>query len=99
MSLNYIRPLGTFMKQQAIIASVAMVISSAALANGGFQPTAKACVNVGKEISRVSGEMDAAKSGIQKSWLKRQLGALETKRSNCSSNGFKRRQLVAKTDN
>ena len=73
------------MKQQAIIASVALVISSAALANGGFQPTAKACVNVGKEISRVSGEMDAAKSGIQKSWLKRQLGALETKRSNCSS--------------
>ena len=99
MSLNYIRPLGTFMKQQAIIASVALLISSAALANGGFQPTAKACVNVGKEISRVSGEMDAAKSGIQKSWLKRQLGALETKRSNCSSNGFKRRQLVAKTDN
>lgn len=87
------------MKQQAIIASVALVISSAALANGGFQPTAKACVNVGKEISRVSGEMDAAKSGIQKSWLKRQLGALETKRSNCSTNGFKGRQLVAKTDN
>jgi hypothetical protein len=56
-------------------------------------------VNVGKEISRVSGEMDAAKSGIQKSWLKRQLGALETKRSNCSTNGFKGRQLVAKTDN
>ena len=73
------------MKQQAIIASVALLISSAALANGGFQPTAKACVNVGKEISRVSGEMDAAKSGIQKSWLKRQLGALETKHSNCST--------------
>ncbi|CAD5254292.1 conserved exported hypothetical protein [Alteromonas sp. 38] len=92
------------MKQQALIASIAMVLSSAAfssaaLANGGFQPTAKACVNVGKEISRVSGEMDAAKSGIQKSWLKRQLGALETKRSNCSSKGFKGRQLVAKTDN
>jgi len=99
MSLNYIRPLGNRMKQQAIIASVALLISSAALANGGFQPTAKACVNVGKEISRVSGEMDAAKSGIQKSWLKRQLGALETKRSNCSTNGFKGRQLVAKTDN
>jgi len=99
MSLNYIRPLGNRMKQQAIIASVAMVISSAALANGGFQPTAKACVNVGKEISRVNGEMNAAKSGIQKSWLKRQLGALETKRSNCSTNGFKGRQLVAKTDN
>ncbi len=99
MSLNDIRPLGNRMKQQAIIASVALVISSAALANGGFQPTAKACVNVGKEISRVSGEMDAAKSGIQKSWLKRQLGALETKRSNCSSYGFKGRQLVAKTDN
>ncbi|MDO6567750.1 hypothetical protein Q4561_11830 [Alteromonas sp. 1_MG-2023] len=92
------------MKQQAIIASVALLISSAAfssaaMANEGFQPTAKACVNVGKEISRVSGEMDAAKSGIQKSWLKRQLGALNTKRSSCSSKGFQGRLLVAKTDN
>ncbi|NDV92412.1 hypothetical protein GTH32_14635 [Alteromonas sp. 345S023] len=76
------------MKQQLLCAVSAVIFSSSALANGGFEPNPKACVNVGKEISRVSTEMKVAKSGIQKSWLKRQLGALETKRSHCSTKGF-----------
>ena len=77
------------MKQQTLIALSALVFSSSVLANGGFEPNKKACVNVGKEITRVSSEMDTAKSGIQKSWLKRQLNALETKRNSCSTKGYK----------
>ena len=80
------------MKQQTLIAVSALMFSSSVLANGGFEPNKKACVNVGKEITRVSTEMDAAKSGIQKSWLKRQLSALETKRNSCSTHGFKPNQ-------
>ncbi|BCO17406.1 hypothetical protein LHL20_14860 [Alteromonas sp. McT4-15] len=76
------------MKQQTLIALSALVFSSSVLANGGFEPNKKACVNVGKEITRVSSEMDTAKSGIQKSWLKRQLNALETKRNSCSTKGY-----------
>lgn len=76
------------MKQQKLIALSALVFSSSVLANGGFEPNKKACVNVGKEITRVSSEMDTAKSGIQKSWLKRQLNALETKRNSCSTKGY-----------
>jgi len=76
------------MKQHTLIALAALVFSSSALANGGFEPNKKACVNVGKEISRVSSEMDTAKSNIQKSWLKRQLNALNTKRGSCSIKGF-----------
>jgi hypothetical protein len=85
------------MKQQTLIALSALVFSSSVLANGGFEPNKKACVNVGKEITRVSTEMDTAKSGIQKSWLKRQLNALETKRNSCGTKGFKSNvQEVAK---
>ena len=80
------------MKQQMLIALSALMFSSSVFANGGFEPNKKACVNVGKEITRVSNEMDTAKSGIQKSWLKRQLSALETKRSSCSIKGFKANQ-------
>ena len=76
------------MKQQTLIALSALAFSSSVLANGGFEPNKKACVNVGKEITRVSSEMDTAKSGIQKSWLKRQLSALETKRNSCSTKGY-----------
>ena len=77
------------MKQQTLITLSALFFSSTVLANGGFEPNKKACVNVGKEVTRVSTEMDTAKSGIQKSWLKRQLNALETKRNSCSVKGFK----------
>ncbi|OJF70156.1 hypothetical protein BK026_16000 [Alteromonas sp. V450] len=80
------------MKQQTLFVLSTLMFSSAAFANGGFEPNKKACVNVGKEITRVSGEMDLAKSGIQKVWLKRQLNALETKRNSCSSMGFKAKQ-------
>tara|TARA_Y100000296_G_scaffold12705_1_gene14724 strand:+ start:3704 stop:3964 length:261 start_codon:yes stop_codon:yes gene_type:complete len=80
------------MKRQTLIALSALMFSSSALANGGFEPNKKACVNVGKEITRVSTEMNVAKSGIQKSWLKRQLSALETKRTSCSTKGFKANQ-------
>ena len=83
--------LGTTMKQQLLFAVSAVFFSSSAFANGGFEPNPKACVNVGKEINRVSTEMKVAKSGIQKSWLKRQLGALESKRSHCSTKGFSTR--------
>ncbi|AGP80353.1 MULTISPECIES: hypothetical protein [Alteromonas] len=76
------------MKQQTLVALSALMFSSSVFANGGFEPNKKECVNVGKEITRVSSEMDTAKSGIQKSWLKRQLGALKTKRTSCSMNGF-----------
>jgi hypothetical protein len=76
------------MKQHTLIALAALTFSSSALASGGFEPNKKACVNVGKEISRVSTEMDTAKSNIQKSWLKRQLNALNTKRGSCSIKGF-----------
>lgn len=76
------------MKQHTLIALAALAFSSSALASGGFEPNKKACVNVGKEISRVSTEMDTAKSNIQKSWLKRQLNALNTKRGSCSIKGF-----------
>lgn len=77
------------MKQQTLLTISALMFSSSVLANGGFEPNKKECVNVGKEITRVSTEMDVAKSGIQKSWLKRQLSALETKRTSCSTKGFK----------
>ena len=70
------------MKQQLLLAVSAVFFSSSAFANGGFEPNPKACVNVGKEINRVSTEM---------SWLKRQLGALESKRSHCSTKGFSTR--------
>lgn len=76
------------MKQHTLIALSAIVFSSSALANGGFEPTKKECTNVGKEIVRVSSEMNTATSGIQRSWLKRQLNALNTKRSSCSTKGF-----------
>jgi len=59
-----------------------------ALASGGFEPSKRICLNVDKEISRVSDEVGMATSNIQKSWLLRQLTALETKRSSCSINGF-----------
>lgn len=76
------------MKQQAIITFCALSFSATTLANGGFEPTAKTCVNVGKEITRVNGDINLAKSGIQKSWLQRQLKALKTKRGSCSLKGF-----------
>ena len=77
------------MKQLAIGTLAALLLSFQAKANGGFEPTPRACVNVGKEISRVTIEMNGARSGIQKSWLKRQLNALNTKRSSCSRKGFR----------
>ncbi|MAI64172.1 MAG: hypothetical protein CL600_04725 [Alteromonas sp.] len=85
------------MKQHTLIALLftvlsAIVFSSSALANGGFQPTKKECVNVGKEIVRVSGEMETTTSSIQKSWLKRQLSALNTKRTSCSVKGFEEKR-------
>ena len=40
------------MKQQTLIALSALMFSSSVLANGGFEPNKKACVNVGKEITR-----------------------------------------------
>lgn len=61
---------------------------SDALASGGFEPSKRICLNVDKEISRVNDEVGMATSNIQKSWLLRQLTALETKRSSCSINGF-----------
>ncbi|BFT32340.1 hypothetical protein D210916BOD24_35160 [Alteromonas sp. D210916BOD_24] len=76
------------MKQQTLITLSALFFSSAVLANGDFEPSKKVCVNVGKEITRVSTEMDAAKSGIQKTWLKRQLRALKQKNNTCSVKGF-----------
>ena len=39
------------MKQQTLIALSALMFSSSVLANGGFEPNKKACVNVGKEIT------------------------------------------------
>ena len=54
------------MKQQTLVALSALMFSSSVFANGGFEPNKKECVNVGKEITRVSSEMDTAKSGIQK---------------------------------
>ena len=76
------------MKQQIIITLSALLLSTSALANGGFEPNKKQCANVGKELVRVSGEMKEATSGLQKSWLKRQRSALETKRSSCGAKGF-----------
>ena len=53
------------MKQQLLLAVSAVFFSSSAFANGGFEPNPKACVNVGKEINRVSTEMKVAKSGME----------------------------------
>ncbi len=77
------------MKQQVLIAISILLFSASSFANGGFEPNEKECVNVGKEITRVRSEMSSATSGIQKSWLKRQLRALEIKRNSCSTKGFK----------
>lgn len=77
------------MKHVALGTLSALLLSFQAIANDGFEPTPRACVNVGKEISRVTVEMKGAQSGIQKSWLKRQLNALNTKRASCSTKGFR----------
>ena len=60
--------LGTTMKQQLLLAVSAVFFSSSAFANGGFEPNPKACVNVGKEINRVSTEMKVAKS-VEVVWV------------------------------
>lgn len=76
------------MKPRCAIVCFTLLYSLNVFANGGFEPTSKACVNVDKEINRVNNDMQVAKSGIQKSWLKRQLKALKIKRGSCSLKGF-----------
>jgi len=82
------------MKRSSALLTVSLFIlltflpSFRVMASGGFEPSKRICLNVDKEISRVSDEVGMATSNIQKSWLLRQLTALETKRSSCSINGF-----------
>lgn len=82
------------MKRQSLLVFFTLLYSVSVFANGGFEPTSKACVNVGKEINRVNDDMQVAKSGIQKSWLNRQLKALKIKRGSCSLKGFHDKPIV-----
>jgi len=76
------------MKQLSLIVFFSLFYSLTAVASGEFEPTSKACVDVSKEINRVNDDLQVAKSGIQKSWLHRQLRALKAKRGSCSLKGF-----------
>ena len=75
------------MKIRNVLAMTLLVASPSLLANT-FQPTQGACNGVSKEISRVSKELKETKSSIQGEWLKKQLKALESKKSSCTTKGF-----------
>lgn len=68
--------------------ALALLLSSPSVMANTFQPTQGACNGVSKEIARVSKELKETKSSIQGEWLKKQLKALESKKSSCTNKGF-----------
>ncbi|MEW9798482.1 hypothetical protein [Alteromonas sp. CYL-A6] len=76
------------MKFRILLALVGTVLLSPVHANEGFSPTAAGCKGVAKELKRVSDEMSATKSSIQREWLKRQHDALKSKRDTCRASGL-----------
>lgn len=75
------------MKTRNLLA-IGLLVTSPSLMANGFQPTQGACNGVSKEIARVSKELRETKSTLQGEWLKKQLKALESKKSSCTTKGF-----------